>query len=241
MSIPWQFVPAFQPCPAEGVYFRRRSFEYFERVPLGHNAMYGASWFDIKTDDQVGSMCHCVIEMDRNRRFHLIEMWHARTDIDSAIQAMFQIQEGLHTVQLWQDPAPHRGVTYGPKMWFLEPDQFEAGLGDRINLRKVRINERVENPRDRFRIATGPLNVKISIEEAARSLQADLSTRTFLLPKTASFRGALEAELTTWPASPTASRVAALGLISAARMMIHPAHARPNPAGSASNVSWLAH
>lgn len=240
MSIPWHLIPALQPAPAEGVYFRRQSIDHYDKLPIGHQAMYGASWYDISTDKQVGSMCHCVVEMDTLRRFYLTEVWHSRVDIDSAIQALFQIQEGLHVVQLWQDKFPQKSITYGPKRWFIEPGQYDAGIGARINSKRVRINEKVENHRDHFRISAGALKQAMSIEEGARSLQADLVNRTLLLPRKAPWLGPLMAELLTWPASPSSSRVAALGLVCAARTLIHPAQSRPQPAKQV-NTTWMAH
>lgn len=238
-GVPWHLIPALQPAPAEGVYFRRRSARWFQRLPLGRNALYGASWFDIEGDHQAGAMCHVVVEIDANRRMYVVECWHRRTDIDSAVQAMFQIQEGLHIVQLWADRAPQRSITYGPARWFLEPRQYEAGIAARIHHRRTRVNERRPQSQH-FRIAISPLEEAMSIHQAARSLQADLSTGALMLPpERVGQYGAMETELLMWPATPSASRVAALGLITAARELIQPGgrHATPT---SRAPAGWMA-
>lgn len=239
-GLAWYMEPALQPAPAEGTYFRRKAMRWFDRLPLGRNDMYGASWYDMDGSHQVGAMCHVVIEIDRLRRMHLVECWHARTDVDSAIQALFQIQEGLHIVQLWADRQPQRSITYGPRRWFVEPSQYEqGGIGARINARRVAINQRRINPRDHFRIAVSPLRQAMDIDQAARALQSDLGTGNILLPpdRTPHY-GALETELLLWPATPSSSRVAALGLISAAREQIHPGKVPGQASPSEQLGSW---
>lgn len=238
-NLPWQFIPAMQPAPAEGIYFRRQSVAYYDKLPIGQLPMYGACWFDMDTDTQAGSMCHAVIEMDANRRFYLTEMWHGRTDLTSAIQALFQLQAGLHQVELWKEREPQRHKTYGPKRWFCMQSQYESGVGKRINLKRVRLNERVENYRDRFRINVGPYTQALTLPEMARTLQADLVTQNLLLPRNVPWLAQLETELYTWPAHGTASRIAALGLLCSARDLIHPGRGTSEPNRRPPGTTWM--
>ena len=153
-------------------------------------------------------MAHAVAAMDKDRRLHLVDLWHDRGSLDSAVAALFKVHDNH-----WQREAERNGRVYG---WFAASDQLGDGVKALVDTeQRSRHKTNLKMAAKESPPAYLPLRVTepLDLMAAARRLQASFENETLLLPSEAPWKADLMSEVVQWPAVPSSVRVGALAVL----------------------------
>ena len=154
---PYTFAGQYQqrPAPAEGEYFKRDWFRFYDDLPAGLE-FYGASDYAV-SDGQGDWTVHGVFGVDKAGDIYVVDWWRQRTTSDVWVESFLSL-----------------AAKWKPNMWGEENGQIIKSVGPyierRMSERKVYV----------YRIQIASAADKVS---RARSIQARMSARGLYVPR----------------------------------------------------------
>ena len=174
-----------RPSLAEGTYFKRDWFHWFDEVPK-HLRIYGASDYAV-TDEGGDYTVHLVVGVDPDDNIYILDIWREQTNSNIWVEAFLDL-----------------GIKYKPLIWGEEKGQIIKSLGPYVEKRAR--ERKAYFRREQFAsVADKPTR--------CRSFQARASQGKVYLPKEASWLDELINELLMFPAGAYDDQVDALSLI----------------------------
>lgn len=228
--------PILRPLPAEGFYFHRRRFKTFEHAPHpSRTTAYGASWYSMDDTKGARPSCHVVAEMDKDRRLHIVECFHATTTTQEAVKWQFKIDQGMHRSAVEATAYPKKAGIYGVMTWFCCREQFSQGVSETV----FQEEERLRKDAQPHQLPISALPSNFDLASSARILQSEILAGRILLPPSDPWMRDFLLELCQWPTVRTDARVRSMCvLISALPGMMPPVQSAPITSGKGSH--WAA-
>jgi hypothetical protein len=199
----WHLSPYLKPLPAPGLYFKRESMARFVKLP-GKQRTYSGSWYELDEAKAAGAMCHIVAELDLKRVLRVVEVWHKRATVYSAVEAMAMIDVGFQELAEIKGHRRPEGVL----TWFHEPGQVVSAVAPALDSWRRSVPDGPVLP-------VRPLREPLDLRAGARLVQGEFSNGKLVLPLWAPWMADLQAELCLWPAVPSQSQVGALAVLAA--------------------------